>query len=120
MIGVLVFLLSLLLAVQVLVDLYATSAVTAAAYDGARIVAGADGQADVRTARSEAERRIVTTLGRFGRDRVALTWKEDPSGRDVVLNVRAENPSFLPAGLRRPMGLDAVERTVHVRIEAGP
>jgi hypothetical protein len=54
-------------------------------------------------------------LGRYGRDRVTVSFTPDPD--DVVLTVRAENPSFLPVALRRPFGFDHVERTVRVRIE---
>ncbi len=110
MIGVLVFLLLLLLAVQVLYNLYATSAVTAAAFDGARLVAGADG-----ATRAEAAAHVKEILGEYGSERVEVSFASDPA--DVVLTVRADNPSFLPAALRAPLGLDRIERTVRVRIE---
>lgn len=116
MIGVLTFLLLLLLAVQVLFNLYATSAVTAATYDGARLAAGSDA-IDDPDGQAAAEQQVRALLGRYGRERVELTWRDDPSGRDVVLTVRAENPSFLPRALRRPLGLDTIERTVRVRAE---
>ncbi len=110
------FLLLMLLAVQVLYNLYATSAVTAATYDGARLAAGSDAIDDPRT-RAVAEQHVRDVLGRYGRDRVELTWLADPTGRDVVLTVKAENPSFLPRGLRRPLGFDTIVRTVRVRAE---
>lgn len=106
----------LLLSVQVLFNLYATSAVSAAAYDGARLAAGSDGLDDSH-ARAAAEQHVRGLLGRYGRERVELTWANDPTGRDVVLTVKAENPSFLPRGLRRPLGFDTIERTVRVRAE---
>lgn len=116
-VGVFVFLLLLLVAVQVLYNLYATSAVTAATYDGARLAAGADAGGEPR-ARAEAEAHVRSVLGGYGRDRIELEWQDDPAGRDVVLTVVARNPSFLPSALRAPLGFDRIERTVRVRIEA--
>jgi len=65
-----VFLLLLLFASQVLFDLYARSVVTAAAYDAARIVAGADadGGAD-RQAVTDAESTARAQLGARARPR---------------------------------------------------
>lgn len=109
--GLLVVLVLLLFAVQVIYDLYATSAVTAAAYDAARVVAGSDGGAG---ATATAEARARDALGRYG-SRVSFAWSVDA---DVVrLHVVARNPGFLPASLRRPLGVDAVDRTVRVRTE---
>lgn len=113
-IGVMVFLLLLLLAVQVTFSLYATSTVTAATWDAARIASGSDAGEDPIAARAEAEAHLRSVLGRYG-DRVTVRWSEDPD--DVILSVRAEHPGFLPRALRHPMRLDAVERTVRVRIE---
>lgn len=122
-VGVLVFLTLLLLAVQVVFALYATSTLTAAAWDAARIAAGSDalaaGQADDGRGighgpRVEAERHLRSVLGDYA-DRVDVTWAEEAD--DVVLQVRARHPTFLPAPLRRAMGLDVVERTVRVRRE---
>lgn len=110
-VGVLVFLLFLLLAVQVVFALYARSAVTAAAFDGARLVAGGDGQFD----EAAAEAHVRRLLGRYGDERVSVRFTPAPD--DVVLTVVADNPSFLPRGLRRPFGFDRIERTVRVRIE---
>lgn len=112
------FLVLLLLAVQVLFNLYAASAVTAAAYDAARIVAGADvaaGAGSLDGARADAEAGAVHTLGRYGA-RVHFDWDVDDP--DVVqLHVVAANPGFLPVALRRPLGFDRVDRTVRVRVE---
>lgn len=109
--GLFVVLVLLLFAVQVVYDLYATSAVTAATYDAARVVAGADGGPDA-TAAAEAGARDA--LGRYG-ERLHFTWTIDA---DVVqLHVTAINPGFLPAALRRPLGVDAVDRTVRLRTE---
>jgi Flp pilus assembly protein TadG len=113
-VGVFVFLLLLLLAVQVSFNLYATSAVTAAAYDGARIAAGFDSASEL-DARPAAEAHVREVLGEYGRRRLTMVWTEDPTTE--ILTVRAENPGFLPRALRRPLGLDAIERTVRVRRE---
>ena len=110
MIGVLVFLLLLLVAVQVIYNLYATSAVTAAAFDGARLAAGS-----ARVDEAAAEAHVKSVLGEYGAERVDVRFRPDPE--DVVLTVVADNPSFLPPALRRPLGFDRIERTVRVRIE---
>lgn len=116
MIGVMTFLVLMLVSVQVLYNLYATSAVTAAAYDGARLAAGFDAAGDPEALRA-AEDHVRSVLGRYGRDRLRVVWMDDPLDRDVILRVSADNPSFLPRHLRAPLGLDTVDRTVRVRIE---
>ena len=107
--GVTVFLAFLLFAVQLLFNLYATSAVTAAAYDAARLVAGGDAP-DV--ARAEDHARQV--LGRYA-DRVSFDWSVD--GDVVALRVTAENPTFLLPALGGSLGFDEIDRTVRVRAE---
>ncbi len=111
--GFLVFLGLLLFAVQALFNLYATSVVTAVAYDAARRVAVADGGTD-RVAQAEADARRA--LGRYG-DRVAFDW----TGSDdefVVLSVRARNPTWLLPAMAGPLAFDEIDRTVRVRVEA--
>jgi hypothetical protein len=106
------------LAVQVLVGLYARSAVTAAAFDGARLAAGYEAAGDRDEGRARAEAHVHAVLGGYARrPGFVLEWGDDPTGRSVVLTVRAENPSFVPPVVRRPMGLDHIERTVRVRVE---
>lgn len=113
MVGIAVFLGLLLLAVQVLVGLYATSVVTAATYDAARAVAGAD-QGDTASARAQAESNARGQLGRFG-ERAAFRWDNED---DVIrLNVRAPRPTLLPRSLTTTVGLGDIDRTVHVRAE---
>lgn len=107
-VGVLIFLSLLLFAVQVLVGLYATTVVGAAAYDAAKTVAGADGGVGSRAVAVDDARR---RLGRVG-ERASFEWGESPEV--VVLTVRAPRPQFLPGSL----GLPDVVRTVRVRIEA--
>jgi hypothetical protein len=118
--GVTVFLIFLLFAVQLLVDLYATSAATSAAFDGARVVAGSrtdhSDPLSEAAARSAAERRVRAELGGFGRS-VRLDW----SGSDadaVQLRIEGDTPRFLFPGLQRALGVDHVDRTVRVRVEA--
>ena len=103
-VGVLVFLSFLLFATQLVLSLYATSVVTAVAYDAAKTVAGADAGAS-DDARREATVVARRALGRLG-EQVELRWSTD--GDDVVLRVRAPRASLL----------GDVERTVRVRVEA--
>lgn len=110
-VGLFIVLLLLLLAVQVTYDLFATSALTASAYDAARVVAGSDGGPTAVAAAEDDARRA---LGRYGA-RVAFTWTV--SGDVVQLRVVARNPGFLPSSVRRPLGVDTVDRTVRLRVE---
>jgi hypothetical protein len=108
---VVVFLLLLLLATQVLFDLYATSTVTAVAYDAARVVAGADGGAP---AISDAEAGARRQLGSYS-DGATFSWLRD--GDVVQLHVTVRNPSLLPSVFKRALNIDVVDRTVRVRTE---
>jgi hypothetical protein len=108
-----VFLVLLLFAVQVLLNLYATSVVTAAAFDAARDVASAGGDL---TSVDIAEAKARDVLGRYA-DRVSFEWTvPDAKGDDVVLHVRAENRVFSFPGLSIEP-LQVVDRTVRARIE---
>jgi hypothetical protein len=69
-IGVMVFLLLMLVAVQVVYQLYAASVVTAAAFDGARLAAGADLAADPSRGATVAKERVVELLGAYGRKHI--------------------------------------------------
>lgn len=110
-----VFLLLLLFAVQVLVGLYTRSVVTAATYDAAKAVAGADAGSSA-AARLDAERNAQAQLGAYGRE-VVFDWAAS-TDVVVVLTARGPRPSFLPAALTGPVGLGDVVRTVTVRKEA--
>ena len=113
--GVFTFLLFLLLAVQVAYNLYATTMVTSAAHDAARRIAGAD-MRDDPNAQVVAERWVRELLGSYGREHVRnVTLRTDR--QQVVLRIEADNPSLLPPVIRRPIGLDSIDRTVRVRIE---
>jgi len=111
-VGFSVFLVMLLFAVQVLFNLYAASVVTAVSYDAARRVAGSDGGPSSTAA---AEARARQSLGRYG-DRVDFNW-DGSSDEEVVLRVQSDNPSFLPAAMAGPAGLDRLDRTIRVRVE---
>lgn len=114
MIGVFVFLLLMLFAVQVLYGLYATSIVTAVTYDAAKTVAGSDGGGSAE-AEADAERNATRQLGRYGDD-VKFDW--DDSDNDTVrLRVRAPRPSFFPRQLVGDSVLGDIVRTVRVRRE---
>jgi hypothetical protein len=118
LLGVTVFLTLLLFAVHVVLNLYATSTVTAVAFDAAREVAGADGGPEVERA---AEARARAVLGRAGSvERLRLAWaypSTDGDGEpDVVeLRVRAESPSTFLPGVSLPLA--SVDRIIRVRLE---
>jgi hypothetical protein len=117
--AVVVFLAFLLFAVQLMVDEYAMTATTSAAFDGARIVAGSrvdqTDRAAVASARQQAETRMRHELGAFGRS-VAFDWSASTADA-VVLRVVGDAPRFLWPGLQHELGLGHVDRTVRVRIE---
>ena len=109
-----VFLAMLLFAVQVLAGLYYRSVVTAATYDAAKAVAGADA-GDEALARADATRNARAVLGDYGAD-VEFDW--GGSTPDVVIvKATAPRPTFLPEALTGPAGLGDFERTVEVRRE---
>jgi hypothetical protein len=117
-VGVTAFLSLLLFATQLVLNLFATSTVTAAAFDGARIVAGARGGP---AAEAEAEARIRSLLSRYAATgHLDLQWSyRDTDGRpgpDVVaLKVDADHPTRLLAVF--PIPYQHVERTITVRME---
>lgn len=112
LVGVTVFLVLLLFAVQLALNLYATSAVTSVAFDAAREVAGSDGGVASTDA---AEARARALLDRFeaGGGHLEFQWN---TGRDdaVVLRVVAERKPLL-ANVSFPF--QRVARTVTVRWE---
>lgn len=112
--GVTIFLLLLLLAVQVVFNLYAASAVQAAAFDAARLVA-AEGS-DLSAAQAVAEGHVRTVLGRYGDDHVESV-QVALDGDAVLLTVKARNRSLLPRLLPDGLASDTVERSARVRIE---
>ena len=106
LVGVTIFLTLLLFAVQLALNLYAASTVTAAAFDGARLVAGSDA-----VTIDDAEAHVRSLLGD---QRVEFEWV---LGDEVVaLTVIAERPTRLLRDVALPF--DTIERTVRVRREA--
>ena len=116
--AVIVFLVFLLFAVQLLFNLYATSAVTAAGLDAARVVAAH--QVDhtsataVQSAEQEAEARARSVLGRYGQQ-VSFGWIVD--GESVQLRLHVTNPRVFFGALAQTLGFDTIDRTVRVRVE---
>lgn len=109
LVGFFIFLVLLLFATQVLVRLYAESALTSAATRAADTVASSPiPSAGVTAAEAEARQE----LGSFGADHTAFVWKQ-VDGAQVVLEVRGRSPEFLP-GLP---GWSRIDRTVVVRTE---
>ncbi len=118
--AVVVFLAFLLFAVQLLVGLYATTSVTSAAFDGARLVAGdqvdhAD-PVDEADARMAGDARIRSELGAFGRT-AEIDWSAS-TDQEIVVRVQGDAPRFLFPGLQHALGTGHIDRTVEVRVEA--
>lgn len=111
--GVAVFLVLVLFAVQVCFDLYARSAVGAAAMDAASTVAGSDAGA-TQAAEGDAVANARAILGRYGQG-ATFTWQVTPEA--VELTVSVHNPSVLPTFASVGAGLDQVSRSVVVNRE---
>ncbi|MEO6629046.1 MAG: hypothetical protein ABIP03_10815 [Aquihabitans sp.] len=116
--GVAAFLLFLLFAVQLLVNLYATSVVTAAGLDAARSVASRSvnhgDPATVADARQRAEAGFRNLLGEASQD-ARLRW--DGDGEFIRLHVLMETPGILPSALAGPVAFGTIDRTFVVRVE---
>ncbi len=109
LVGFVIFMILLLLAVQTLAHLYATSAVTAAANDAAEAVASDGGRpGDVPSAQAEA----VSRLGPFGSAHTHFDWLE-VGGQQVTVRVTAVSPALVPL----PASYRYITRTVTVRTE---
>lgn len=104
-----IFLLLMLLSVQVLTHLYATSVVEAAAYDAVQAVSARDGRGV-----AEAESHARGLLGRLS-DGATFDWAAD--GDEVVLRLTAERRQALPAPLGERLGADRIEREFRMRVE---
>ena len=115
--GFTVFLFLLIAAVQILFNLYATTLVTSAAVDAARIVAGYDSVNGRCAAAVHAETAFWQALGTYGeRGSAELTWTcDDPE--TVSLAVAADHPTILPPLLRGLTGLGRMDRVIEIRVE---
>lgn len=111
-VGFLIFLGMLLVAVQVLFNLYATSVVTSVSYDAARRVAAGGGNAGVA---AEAEAAARRSLGRYS-ERVTFDWSQSDTD-EIVLVVRAHNPSMVLPSVAAPLAFADIDRTLRVRVE---
>lgn len=107
--GVTAVVLLLGLAAQVLLTLYATSVVNAAAYDAARRVAARGGDAAAVPGADAHLRRLLGELAQ----RAAIEWSVGP---DVVsVRVRADNRVAFAALHLGPLA--EIDRTARVRLE---
>lgn len=112
--GIAVFLGFLLFSVQLLLNLYATSTVTAITYDAAR-AAARHGRPPTASEVATAEANARAQLGPAASS-ARFEWDlSDPE--HLALRVTLATPRLLPLGLDRAVGLDVVERSVEVRIE---
>ncbi len=117
-VGVTVFLVLLLFAVHLVLNLYGTSVVTAAAFDAARLRAGSAG---AMASEFDAERHAVQLLAGYREgDALRMTWAYPDTDADgeadvVALRVVAEHPTNLAAAVRFPF--QRLDRTVVVRLE---
>lgn len=109
LVGFTIFLTLLLFAAQVMIRLYATSALTSAATRAAETVAQSP---DPKSSVAGAEQAAKSELGAFGATRTQFVWKE-VDARQVVLEVKGDSPTLLPV----PSSWKAIERTVTVRTE---
>lgn len=115
--GFVVFLALLLFAVQVMFNLWSTSAVTAAAADAARKVATADDPSSPAV-QQQAESDARAILGRYATDHVRpFRWQITGDGF-VELKVAVERqPHFFLAAVPALIWGNQIHRTVRVRIE---
>lgn len=112
MLGAVTFLAFLALATNVLVGLYATSAVTAISTDAVQNLAASPsppGPAAFRTAEAYVRARLGSLKG------LELEWITTDDGR-LGLHVRAESPALLPVSLRTASPR-SIDRTAWARQE---
>ena len=105
--GLLFFLIFMLLAVQILWSLYATTVVTGAAYDAGR-TAARTGDPGAGVARFE------NTIGTYDAE-VSIVV---PDGAGVVtVTITGENPTVLPARFASVLPFGSIDRTIEIRNE---
>ena len=107
--GILAFLAFLLFAAQVLVHLFATSYVNAAAFDAARMASGSAGDA------AQAREHGLEVLGSYA-PRVS-TFDVAVGDEQVTVHVQARSPALLPAMFGRVLGTASIDRRVILRRE---
>ena len=115
--GFLVFLLLLLVAVQVLFNLYANTMVSAAAHDAARSVAAYRDGSDSCEAVDTATQDFVSNLGGY-HEAASVTLRWDCARADAIaVEVSARHPTILPQRMRGLLGLGEFERIITVHRE---
>ena len=102
--GVFFFLMFLMFALQMMVGAYATSAITAAGYDAARLASQTQN-------RAAAEARFNA----MGFDNASISI--DIIGENVVATITASNPSFLPPPWNDNLPFAEVDRQIIIRVE---
>ncbi len=107
--GVAAFLSLLFLAVQVLVHLYATSVVSAAAFDAARLASGA--------AATGADAARAHGLGLLDFSGSVQAFEVRVGADAVTVHVAADSPALLPSVVSRALNSAAIDRTVTLRRE---
>jgi hypothetical protein len=114
-----IFLVFLLFAVQLLVNLYEGSVVTDVAFDGAHQVASHrvdhDDPAAVERARLHAEDKMRALLGPQGQ-RATFDWSQSDD-EQVALRLQLDTPHFEIAGFGRALPFNHIDRTARVRVE---
>jgi hypothetical protein len=113
--GVAVFVSFLLLAAHVLLNLWVTSTVSAAARDAATRVALSE-HGDASTTRAAAIERARAQLGGLGR-RASFRFEDEPADDSVELHVHAPGVGIVPALGRLIPSLSSVDVRVLVRKE---
>ena len=115
--GFFVFVLLMFAATQVLFDLYATSMVTSAAHDAARVVAGFDNEPDRCAATALGDQVFAEALGSYASETdTQLSWTcADPTA--IRVRVVVDHPTLLPPFLVGLTGLGHLDRTIVIRVE---
>ncbi len=124
--GVLMFLVMLLFAVQVTTHLHATTVVTTAAFDAARLVSGsadlATGAVDntcrppTESELARADTHLADLLGGLWEAGGTSDWRAT-SADEVIVTVSVPTPARVVGGVGVIAGLDRIERTVSLTRE---
>jgi Flp pilus assembly protein TadG len=109
--GLVIFLAFLMLAVQVLVSLYATSVVTGAAYDAGRYAArtGDAGAAQARFARSVGGADVAASIS-------IVNGTNGPD--QVIVTISGKAPTFLAGRFAADLPFGTIDRTIRIRGES--
>jgi hypothetical protein len=114
--GVGVFLTLLFFVAHVLLNLWTISMVDEAAHQAATSIALSEVTPDEARKRAAAIDRARKSLGEYG-GRVDFEFQPDPTGRTVVLRVRAPELNLLPPAASSALGVGGLDRTIVVRRE---